>query len=175
MAKKKPKPAEVSTPTDNYEGLLGDVVALLESARRTSVRAVNVVMTTTYWEVGRRIVEREQGGRERAVYGGELIERLSKDLSGRFGRGFSQRNLQQMRQFYLCWPIPQTLSAESTGARPPEESGGTRGASLPLTSINSRGMQSTWGTSGWTFRDSRLALTGSAHSGLRRLRRSRTH
>lgn len=131
MAKKKPKPAEVLTRTDNYEGLLGDVVALLETARRTSVRAVNAVMTTTYWEVGRRIVEREQGGQSRAVYGVELIERLSRDLSGRFGRGFSQRNLEQMRQFYLCWPILQTLSAESTGAMPQEASGGTPGAAPP--------------------------------------------
>jgi predicted nuclease of restriction endonuclease-like (RecB) superfamily len=113
MAKKKPRRAEALTLTGDYEGLLVDVVTLLETARRTSVRAVNAVMTVTYWEVGRRIVEVEQGGQERAVYGVELIERLSKDLSGRFGRGFSQRNLEQMRQFYLCWPIPQTLSAES--------------------------------------------------------------
>lgn len=75
-------------------------------------------MTATYWEVGRRIVEFEQGGQERAAYGEALIERLSADLSARFGRGFSRQNLWQMRLFYTAWSadqIPQTLSGESVG------------------------------------------------------------
>lgn len=96
-----------------YGGLLADVVELLEQARRTSVRSVNAVMTATYWEVGRRIVEYEQGGKKRAEYGVALLKRLSADLAGRFGRGFSERNLEQMRLFYLGWPISQTASAKS--------------------------------------------------------------
>ena len=70
-------------------------------------------MTATYWEIGRRIVEFEQGGEERARYGLGLLESLSEDLTKRFGRGFSIRNLRSMRMFYREWPIRQTLSAES--------------------------------------------------------------
>ncbi|MBN2491313.1 MAG: DUF1016 family protein [Planctomycetes bacterium] len=96
-----------------YGDLVGGIAALLEDARRASARAVNALMSATYWEIGRRIVEYEQGGKERAKYGTRLIERLSVDLSARYGRGFSERNLEQMRLFYLSWPISQTLSAES--------------------------------------------------------------
>lgn len=74
-------------------------------------------MTATYWEIGRRIVEFEQGGEDRAGYGEALIERLSVELSARFGRGFSRQNLQQMRLFYHAWPadqICQTLSGKSS-------------------------------------------------------------
>ena len=62
-------------------------------------------MTATYWEIGRRIVEFEQGGKKRAEYGKALLKRLSRDLVGRFGRGFSERNLEQMRLFYEGWPF----------------------------------------------------------------------
>jgi hypothetical protein len=93
--------------------VLTEVVRLLEDSRHTSARAVNAVMTATYWEVGRRIVEGEQSGDKRAGYGKELLKRLSSDLTIRFGRGFSQRNLEQMRLFYLGWRISQILSAKS--------------------------------------------------------------
>jgi len=96
-----------------YADLLGGLTELFEEARRASVRSVNAVMTATYWEVGRRIVEFEQKGQKRAEYGEQLLERLSGDLSKRFGRGFSIRNLRSFRTFYLGWPIGQTLSAVS--------------------------------------------------------------
>jgi DUF1016 N-terminal domain len=64
----------------------------------------NALMTAVYWEIGRRIVEFEQCGRDRAAYGDTLISRLGEDLSCRFGRGFSQPNLWRMRSFYLAWP-----------------------------------------------------------------------
>jgi predicted nuclease of restriction endonuclease-like (RecB) superfamily len=96
-----------------YDEVLSGIVELLEASRRASVRAVNAVMTATYWEVGRRIVEHEQGGARRAEYGSELMRRLGVDLTARFGRGFSRRNLEQMRLFYLAWPIAQTVSAQS--------------------------------------------------------------
>ena len=98
-----------------YGSMHGDIVALLEAARRAAARSVNVLMTATYWEIGRRIVEFDQGGQNRAGYGQALIKRLSADLSRRFGRGFSERNLEQMRLFYQAWPIThisQTPSAE---------------------------------------------------------------
>jgi hypothetical protein len=87
-----------------YPALVKDLSGLLELARRASARAVNALMTATYWEIGRRIVEHEQVGEKRAEYGAELLERLSADLTGRFGRGFSRQNLQYMRQFYLAFP-----------------------------------------------------------------------
>jgi predicted nuclease of restriction endonuclease-like (RecB) superfamily len=101
-----------------YETLLGDVTRLLEDARRTAARSVNTILTATYWEIGRRIVEYEQGGEKRAAYGTALLKQLSTDLTVRFGRGFSERNLEQMRVFYLGWPIPQTVSAESGKSTP---------------------------------------------------------
>jgi predicted nuclease of restriction endonuclease-like (RecB) superfamily len=101
---------------DEYGAMLADVVGLLDQARRTSARAVNVVMTTTYWHVGRRIVEGEQGGGTQATYGTQLIKRLAVDLTERFGRGFGWRNLYQMREFYSTYEqILQKPSAKSGG------------------------------------------------------------
>lgn len=103
-----------------YDAMLRGIVDLLDSARRASVRAVNSVMTATYWEVGRRIVQLEQGGQERAAYGEEVLDKLAVDLLSRFGRGFSARNLRSMRLFYLGWSgrggrrIQQTSSAKSS-------------------------------------------------------------
>lgn len=81
--------------------------------RRTSARSVNAIMTRTYWEVGRRIVEFEQAGEKRAEYGTELLKRLSGDLTKRFGRGFSRVNLQSMRLFYQQRSAWQTLPGKS--------------------------------------------------------------
>lgn len=100
-------------PTDKYADVHAEIVELLESSRRAAARTVNILMTTAYWKVGRRIVEFEQEGMERASYGDELVERLAVDLTKRFGRGFSKQNLLQMRKFYLFWPlILQTSSGE---------------------------------------------------------------
>ena len=102
-----------------YDGILAGIAELLESSRRSAARTVNSIMTSAYWEVGRRIVEFEQGGADRSQYGARLIERLAADLSARFGRGFGYVNLTQMRRFYLAWPpgrILQTASEESVDA-----------------------------------------------------------
>jgi predicted nuclease of restriction endonuclease-like (RecB) superfamily len=88
----------------DYSGLHGAIVALLEAGRRAAARSINALMTAVYWEIGRRIVEFEQGGQDRAAYGDTLISRLGEDLSSRFGRGFSQPNLWRMRSFYQAWP-----------------------------------------------------------------------
>jgi hypothetical protein len=103
--------------TATYEQLLSDVSSLLEAARRQSAQSVNAILTATYWLIGRRIVEYEQRGKERAEYGTELLNRLANDLSGQFGRGFSRQNIQQMRQFFLSYQTPkicQTLSGKSS-------------------------------------------------------------
>jgi predicted nuclease of restriction endonuclease-like (RecB) superfamily len=99
-----------------YDSVLSGLVDLLESARKTSSRAINTIMTATYWEIGRRIVEFEQGGDIRAKYRTGLLERLSKDLTSRFGRGFSVDNLETMRLFYNTYTpkrISEALSRES--------------------------------------------------------------
>lgn len=104
-----------------YLGLVQDLSGLLETARRSSARAVNAVMTATYWEIGRRIEQFERRGEKRAETGEAVLARLGKDLSGRFGRGFSRRNLFYMRKFYEAFPsgsIVQTPSAQSPCAVP---------------------------------------------------------
>ncbi|MBU6512670.1 MAG: YhcG family protein [Betaproteobacteria bacterium] len=111
----------------DYNAFHADIVALLESARRTAARSVNALMTATYWAVGRRVVEFEQGGRERAAYGDAMIKRLARDLSRQFGRGFGWRNLAQMRSFYLAWPeerILQTVSAKFAASPNPQTASG---------------------------------------------------
>jgi predicted nuclease of restriction endonuclease-like (RecB) superfamily len=109
-------PIPDSTPGRDYDGFRSDIVTLLDAARRAAARSVNAVMTATYWDIGRRIVEFEQGGSDRAAYGDALIRRLGVDLGQQFGRGFGWRNLAQMRAFYLAWSpgrIVQTPSALS--------------------------------------------------------------
>ncbi|MCX5644481.1 MAG: PDDEXK nuclease domain-containing protein [Phycisphaerae bacterium] len=95
-----------------YGRLLADISGLLEQARRTAARSLNAVLTSAYWQIGRRIVEHEQGGKQRAEYGRELLVRLGEDLTKQYGRGFSWRNLYQMRLFYQGWEILQTPSAK---------------------------------------------------------------
>lgn len=84
---------------------------LLTEARGRIVQSVNHTMVLTYYEIGRMIVHEEQNGNERADYGKQLIKTLSIKLTVDFGKGFSQRNLEQMRQFYLVYSKAQTLSA----------------------------------------------------------------
>jgi hypothetical protein len=101
---------------DGYESFLGEVSLLLTEARKQAARAVNTVLVATYWKIGRRIVEFEQGGKGRAGYGEQLMERLSQALTEKFGKGFSRQNLQSMRQFYASYPpeqIRQTMSGKS--------------------------------------------------------------
>jgi len=105
---KSPAPAAI-----DYDSMLSGVAGLLEQARRASARAVNTIMTATYWEIGRRIVEFEQGGEARAKYGEELLARLSADLATRFGKGFSRQNLQRFREFYLTYPPERICSTVS--------------------------------------------------------------
>lgn len=89
------------------------IVDLLQSARNQVVRSVNQTMVRTYFEIGKMLIEEEQGGKERAEYGAELLKELSKVLTKEFGKGFSVTNLKQMRQFYIAYSISQTPSDES--------------------------------------------------------------
>ncbi|SFJ50620.1 DUF1016 N-terminal domain-containing protein [Planctomicrobium piriforme] len=119
MARKRAKSSGAMRPVGDSDGLLGEIVSLLEADRRTSARAGNAVMTATYWEIGRRIVEFEQRGAAQAEYGQELVKRLAADLTQRCGRGFSWWNVDQMRAFHLAYlGILQTASAKMDGIQP---------------------------------------------------------
>jgi len=103
--------------TKTYDNLLERIAEILIQARTKVIREINRAQVLAYWEIGREIVEFEQKGKARAKYGEELIKKLSADLSAKFGKGFSERNLRNMRAFYLNFPIRQTLSAKSKEAQ----------------------------------------------------------
>lgn len=110
---------DIALSSTDYSGIHGDIVALLKLGRRSAARSVNALMTATYWEIGRGIVEFSQGGEGRATYGLALLERLSVDLTGRFGRGFGVDNLELMRMFFQTYPpaaISESLIRNSTAA-----------------------------------------------------------
>lgn len=81
-----------------------EVRGILAQARQKAYAAVNFAMVEAYWEIGRRIVEEEQQGKDRAEYGAALIEELSKQLTYEFGKGFAVANIRNFRQFYLIFP-----------------------------------------------------------------------
>lgn len=102
------KKSKSLTTTTGYGGLLSGISELLDAARHTAARRVNSILTTTYWEIGRRIVEHELSGQHRADYGEQIIDLLAADLTRKHGRGFSRSNVFQMRGFFLAWEIVQT-------------------------------------------------------------------
>ena len=96
----------------NYGSLIKDIGSILEESRKQAFRVVNTILTKTYWEIGSQIVEFEQIGNEKAEYGSKLLSRLSKDLRSKYGKGFSRRNILDMRRFYIIYPKWQTMSAK---------------------------------------------------------------
>ena len=88
---------------ESFEALCMDIVLYIEKARKSVIQTVNSEMVLAYWQIGRRIIQEEQRGRERAVYGGSLLRHLSKRLMSDYGSGFSATNLSYMRQFYLTF------------------------------------------------------------------------
>ena len=101
----------MNSPSQN---LFQSIKTLLYDARRQVVRAVNTTMVHTYFEIGRLIVEHEQAGKEKALYGQETLKQLSVNLTEEFGKGFSVTNLQQMRAFFLAYQKQQTSSVKFT-------------------------------------------------------------
>lgn len=94
------------------KGFVEEIRNILNRAKQTAVTAVNSAMVFAYWEIGNRIVEEEQKGEERAMYGKNLLDNLAKDLSEDFGKSFDGRELRRIRQFYLCFPIRDTVRPE---------------------------------------------------------------
>ena len=93
--------------------LLDRVVVILEEARGQVVRAVNTHMVWAYWLIGREIVQALQGGDERAAYGQQVLSEVSRQLTQRYGKGFSLANLQNFRKFYLAYSARAVPAAPS--------------------------------------------------------------
>ncbi|MEI6214974.1 MAG: PDDEXK nuclease domain-containing protein [Desulfuromonadales bacterium] len=148
MSQKKINSTPKQTAQDN--SLLDRVVLILEQARTNVVRAVNSNMVTAYWLIGREIVQELQGGDGRAEYGKQVIVTLSKQLTQRYGGGYSVTTLQYFRKFYQAYstrtPIPRPLGAESGTVINPDEISRPTGAELTITpeSITGFSPQLSW-------------------------------
>lgn len=92
--------------------MMNEIREVLLNARQRVAVHVNTELLSTYWNIGKIIVEYEQSSKERADYGKQTLKQLSKDLTREFGKGFSRSNLQNMRSFYLVYPKCQTLSGK---------------------------------------------------------------
>jgi predicted nuclease of restriction endonuclease-like (RecB) superfamily len=117
-----PSPSEVEAMSEDnrmlpsadaaYEAVLRDLRSIIVAGRRRAAEAINTEMVSTYWRMGERIVQGEQAGKERAGYGERLLAHLGRALSHEFGRGYTERSLQNIRQFYLTYPIPSAVRTE---------------------------------------------------------------
>ena len=96
----------------NSNNFYEDIKSILQNARNNAYKTVNFIMVEAYWNVGKKIVEVEQDGENRAEYGTSLIKELSSRLTAEFGKGFTQQNLRNMTQFYLNFPNRHTLCSE---------------------------------------------------------------
>ena len=92
--------------------MMNEIRELLLNARQRVTVQVNTELLSTYWNVGKIIVEYEQKNKDRADYGKQTLKQLSKELTAEFGKGFSRSNLQNMRAFYLAYPICHTVSGK---------------------------------------------------------------
>lgn len=107
--KQKAHPSEAIPQIDS---LYGDVCKIIESARSNAIRSVDFCRVQMYWNLGKRIFEEEQQGKERADYGSYLTRNLAKMLEPEYGSGFGVRQLEQARQFYRTYPIANTLRSQ---------------------------------------------------------------
>ncbi|WP_310387833.1 PDDEXK nuclease domain-containing protein [Roseateles sp.] len=108
------RPASPPTPADaaTLRPLLAELRTLIRQARQRALRAVDAVQVQTCWELGRHIVEFEQGGEARAAYGQRLLPMLAEGLTAEFGKGFDASNLRYMRLFFNAFPIRDALRHE---------------------------------------------------------------
>ena len=104
---------------DSYRSLLFEISGIIAQGRSVALKQIDTTQVITYWLVGKRIVEFYQKGKQRAAYGERLLCRLAVDLKKKYGKGFSERNLEMMRMFYLEYPISQALSAKSDSGKMP--------------------------------------------------------
>ncbi|HOW87309.1 MAG TPA: PDDEXK nuclease domain-containing protein [Candidatus Omnitrophota bacterium] len=97
------KGKELTKRPAEYQELFASISALIEEGRKAAVRQINTTLIATYWMIGMRIVEFEQGGKERAAYGEEILQNLAQELTKRYGNGFGFTQLKTVRQFYLTY------------------------------------------------------------------------
>ena len=95
----------------NYQAIITDIKDIISSGQKIAYNATNKAMILTYWHVGKRIVEQEQNGNERAQYGQALIDALADELTKEYGKSFSKRNLQYFRKFYIAFPDERIVNA----------------------------------------------------------------
>ena len=95
-----------------YSDLIDSIGSTLQKARENALKAINAELVSANWEIGRYIVEFEQGGKEKAEYGSSLLSNLTKDLKTRYGKGFSKSNIYLCRQFFISYPKFQTVSGK---------------------------------------------------------------
>ncbi|MDR2673959.1 MAG: PDDEXK nuclease domain-containing protein [Opitutaceae bacterium] len=110
LSRIKPVPLPIAVPAPRYDALLEKISGAFATGQRRVAQAVNTGIVETYWNIGRHIVEFEQKGDIHSEYGSKLLDRLSRDLKFRNGKGFSRSNLVYMRLLYIRYPIGQTLS-----------------------------------------------------------------
>jgi hypothetical protein len=96
----------------SLEKLCEDVLDVIETARDKVFRTANVAVVRSYWEIGRLMLEEEQNGSDRAAYGKQVVELLSKRLQSIYGKGYNKTNLWYMRQFYRLFENPHALRGE---------------------------------------------------------------
>jgi predicted nuclease of restriction endonuclease-like (RecB) superfamily len=118
-----------------------EVRSILEEARRSAYRAVNFAMVVAYWEIGRRIVEHEQGGKAKAQYGAGVLKELSRKLTADFGKGFSVQNIENFRKFYLAFPAGEKEEGQAL-PEPSEKSHALRRKSNGATPQSGHGLRS---------------------------------
>jgi len=94
----------------NYNTLISRIGDLLKQGRKQAAYTINNILVQTYWQIGKYIVEYEQGGLKKSEYGSKLLDRLSKDLTLAYGKGFSRSNLMYIRKLYISYQIGETVS-----------------------------------------------------------------
>lgn len=123
---------------NNTSQLYNSIKELIENSKSNIVRSVNTTIILTYFEIGRMIVEDEQSGKSRAEYAEQTLKQLSIDLTKDFGKGFSQRNLEYIRKFYLNYSdrIAKTSSAKTFGLKAAKKSKKADGISQTLSAFS---------------------------------------
>ena len=97
---------------NNQMKLFSAVANIISTARQLAYRTSNNILLNMYWQIGHLIVEEEQGGKQKAAYGKAVLKQLSHQLTLEFGKGFDERNLNNMRAFYLAFPIWNAVRTE---------------------------------------------------------------
>lgn len=100
----------IATQADTLQPLIDSIAQVIQEARSHLAKQINSTMTNAYWQIGKYIVEYEQGGQAKVAYGESTLRELSIRLTARYGRGYSRPNLVNMRKFYLMYPNCQSVS-----------------------------------------------------------------